>query len=103
MLMQMRQVMTANGDDGKKIWATEYGQPSSTGGEAKQNDYIADILLKWQELPYTGPMFINTTRDRSSGTNSTAATLGHLPHRLDAEDRSTDSASRCVGRHPEIR
>jgi hypothetical protein len=76
MLMQMRQVMTANGDDGKKIWATEYGQPSSTGGEAKENDYIADILLKWQELPYTGPMFINTTRDRSSGTNSTAATLG---------------------------
>jgi polysaccharide biosynthesis protein PslG len=76
MLMQMRQVMTANGDDAKRIWSTEYGQPSSTGGEAKQNEYIADILLKWQELPYTGPMFIYTTRDRSSGTNSTAATLG---------------------------
>ena len=32
--------------------------------------------MKWQELPYTGPIFIYTTRDRSSGTNSTAATLG---------------------------
>jgi hypothetical protein len=75
-LMQMRQVMTANGDDGKRIWATEYGQPASSGGEATENDYIADILLKWQELPYTGPMFINTTRDRQTGSTSAQSALG---------------------------
>src|SRR2546429_6816679 len=41
-LMDIRQVMTANGDGNKKIWATEYGQPASSGGEAKENEYIAD-------------------------------------------------------------
>jgi hypothetical protein len=75
-LMQMRQVMIANGDEGKRIWATEYGQPASSGGEAKQSDFIADILLKWQELPYTGPMFIYTTRDRRTGSTSSQDTLG---------------------------
>lgn len=75
-LMQMRQVMIANGDDGKKIWSTEYGQAASSGGEAKENEFIADILLKWQELPYTGPIFINTTRDRNTGSTSAQSTLG---------------------------
>ena len=75
-LMDVRQVMTANGDANKKIWATEYGQPASSGGEAKENDYIADILLKWQEMPYTGPMFIYTTRDRQTGSTSAQSTFG---------------------------
>jgi polysaccharide biosynthesis protein PslG len=75
-LMDVRQVMTANGDGNKKIWATEYGQPASSGGEAKENEYIADILLKWQELPYVGPMFIYTTRDRATGSTSSQSTFG---------------------------
>jgi hypothetical protein len=75
-LFQMRQVMIANGDDAKKIWATEYGQPASKGGEAVENDFIADMLLKWQELPYAGPMFIYTTRDRKTGGTTAAATYG---------------------------
>jgi polysaccharide biosynthesis protein PslG len=75
-LMQIRQIMIANGDEGKKIWATEYGQPASSGGEATENDFIADMLLKWQELPYTGPMFIYTTRDRKTGSTSVQDTLG---------------------------
>jgi hypothetical protein len=75
-LMQIRQVMITNGDDSKRIWATEYGQPASSGGEAKEADFIADMLLKWQELPYTGPMFIYTTRDRRTGSTSSQDTLG---------------------------
>jgi hypothetical protein len=75
-LMDMRQVMIANGDANKKIWATEYGQPASSGGETRENDYIADILLKWQEMPYTGPMFIYTTRDRQTGSVSAQSTFG---------------------------
>jgi hypothetical protein len=67
-LMQLRQTMIANGDQVKKIWATEYGQPSSAGGDAQQNAYVADMLTKWQELPYAGPMFIYTTRDRMTGS-----------------------------------
>ncbi|GAC1634895.1 MAG: hypothetical protein NVS4B6_00980 [Mycobacterium sp.] len=75
-LVQMREVMIANGDDSKKIWATEYGQPASSGGEANENAFIADILQKWQEVPYTGPMFIYTTRDRQTGAISAKDTFG---------------------------
>jgi hypothetical protein len=75
-MMQMRQVMIANGDDAKKIWATEYGEPASSGSEATENDFIADILLKWQELPYAGPMFIYTTRDRKTGSGQPDDTCG---------------------------
>ena len=75
-LMQMRQIMVANGDDAKKIWVTEYGQPVSSGGAAKQNEYLADMLLKWQELPFTGPMFIYTTRDRQTGSSRSDETIG---------------------------
>ncbi|SEH88551.1 hypothetical protein SAMN04489835_5276 [Mycolicibacterium rutilum] len=75
-LMQMRQIMVANGDDAKKIWCTEYGQPVSSGGVARQTDYISDMLLKWQELPYTGPMFIYTTRDRHTGSIGAEDTVG---------------------------
>ena len=75
-LMQMRQLMIANGDDAKKIWATEYGQPASKGGAATENEFIADMLLKWQELPYAGPMFIYTTRDRNTFGFTAADTYG---------------------------
>jgi polysaccharide biosynthesis protein PslG len=75
-MFQMRQVMITNGDDAKKIWATEYGQPASKGGAAVENDFIADILVKWQEMPYAGPMFIYTTRDRKTGGTTAAATYG---------------------------
>ena len=75
-LMDVRKVMIANGDGNKRIWATEYGQPASSGGADKENEYIADILLKWQEMPYTGPMFIYTTRDRATGSTSSQSTFG---------------------------
>lgn len=75
-MMQMRAIMVANGDGDKKIWATEYGQPASQGGEAKQHDFIADLLTKWQELPYAGPMFIYTTRDRRTGSLGAEETCG---------------------------
>ncbi len=75
-MMQMRQIMVANGDEPKKIWATEYGQPASIGGAAKQNEFVADMLLKWQELPFAGPMFIYTTRDRKTGSSRCDETLG---------------------------
>jgi hypothetical protein len=75
-LMQMRQIMIANGDDSKKIWATEYGEPASSGGATMEDDFISDMLVKWQELPYTGPMFIYTTRDRNTGSASAEDTFG---------------------------
>ena len=75
-VIDMRQVMVANGDSAKKIWCTEYGQPTSKVSEADQAAFIKDILTKWQEMPYTGPFLIYTTRDRQTGSTDVQDTLG---------------------------
>lgn len=75
-LEAMRGLMVANGDGGKKIWATEYGEPTSSVDEATQADYLRDFLTTWRSLPYTGPAFIYTLRDRNTGSSSDHDTLG---------------------------
>jgi hypothetical protein len=75
-LIQMRLIMVENGDGNKKIWSTEYGEPASSGGIAQQTAYVTDMLTKWQELPYVGPMYIYTTRDRNTGSVNSEDTLG---------------------------
>jgi polysaccharide biosynthesis protein PslG len=75
-LIGMRQAMVTNGDSAKKIWCTEYGEPTSKVSEADQGAFIKDILLKWQEMPYTGPLLIYTTRDRATGSADAQDTFG---------------------------
>lgn len=60
---QLHAVMVANGDGHKKIWATEYGQPASEGGEAVQAAYVGDFLRAWRSLEFAGPAFIHTLAD----------------------------------------
>lgn len=63
---QLHALMVANGDGNKKIWATEYGQPSSEFSEANQAAYIGDFLRTWRDLEYAGPAFIHTLADYPS-------------------------------------
>jgi YVTN family beta-propeller protein/VCBS repeat-containing protein len=71
----LHNVMVANGDGNKQIWATEYGEPSSTVSEQSQAAYINDFLTTWRTLPYAGPAFIETLQDYSS-SNADTASLG---------------------------
>jgi len=90
MLLKMRQTMLANGDDLIKIWASEYGLPTSLNADqaaAYQNQlkFISDFLNVWgdgltdtqlAQLPaeyqqiaaswkdWVGPAFIYSLRDR---------------------------------------
>jgi polysaccharide biosynthesis protein PslG len=75
-LSGMRQLMLDNGDAHKKIWATEYGEPSSEVGEAAQAEFLADMLGKWRDLPYAGPVYVYTMRDRNSQSREPDDTLG---------------------------
>ena len=68
--------MAANGDGGKKIWATEYGEPTSSADEATQAAYLTDFLSKWRTLPYAGPAYVYTTRDRNTGSGAPDDTFG---------------------------
>jgi YVTN family beta-propeller protein/VCBS repeat-containing protein len=60
---QIHDVMVAYGDGNKKIWATEYGEPSSLAGEAGQAAFIDDFLSTWRDLDYAGPAFIHDVHD----------------------------------------
>jgi hypothetical protein len=72
----MRQIMIANGDGGKKIWATEYGVPMTAVDEATQAAFIEDLMTKWQEMPYAGPIMIHTTRDANTGSTNPEDVFG---------------------------
>jgi hypothetical protein len=64
----LRQTMAANGDRGKQIWATEFGDSTATVDEATQAERIRDFIVTWRGLPGAGPAFIYTTRDRNTGS-----------------------------------
>jgi YVTN family beta-propeller protein/VCBS repeat-containing protein len=68
-------LMVANGDGNKKIWATEYGQPSSVVSEANQASFLGDFLRAWRNLPFAGPAFIHTLVDKTS-SSATEASFG---------------------------
>jgi hypothetical protein len=72
----IRQLMMVNGDADKRIWATEYGEPSSVVGEPAQAAYLDDMLSKWRTIPYAGPVYVYTMRDRNSGSTAVEDTLG---------------------------
>ena len=45
-------------------------------GEAEQAAYLSDMLRKWQTLPYAGPVYVYTMRDRNSQSKDPDDTLG---------------------------
>lgn len=61
--------MANNGDGGKQIWATEFGEPTSKVDEATQADRIRDFITTWRTLPGADPAFVYTTRDRNTGSS----------------------------------
>ncbi|GAC1634899.1 MAG: hypothetical protein NVS4B6_00990 [Mycobacterium sp.] len=67
-LQAMRNLMIANGDTSKQIWATEYGLPSYPYGQTKQATYIQDFLTKWRSISWVGPEYIYTAQDYSNST-----------------------------------
>ncbi|WP_051574708.1 tandem-95 repeat protein [Mycobacterium sp. URHB0044] len=68
-------LMVANGDGNKKIWATEYGQPSSVVSEANQASFTGDFLRTWRDLPFAGPAFLHTLLD-TTGSDPVEASMG---------------------------
>ena len=65
----IRQRMIDNGDGGKQIWATEYGDSIPEVDEATQAARIQDFITTWRGLPGAGPAFVYTTRDRNTGSS----------------------------------
>jgi hypothetical protein len=75
-LDDIHDLMVANGDGDKLIWASEYGQPTAVSSEAEQAAYLEDMLTTWREIGYTGPAFVYTLEDDMTGSTDPEATFG---------------------------
>ena len=68
--VNMRDIMTANGDSFKKIWVTEFGAPtkgSASVSEAQQATMLNNAYAILQSKPWAGPLFWYSYKD--AGTN----------------------------------
>ncbi|MGB3699145.1 MAG: cellulase family glycosylhydrolase [Gordonia sp. (in: high G+C Gram-positive bacteria)] len=63
----IRAIMDAAGDAGKRIWITEWGQPTGTSpiavSEERQADVIVLSMAYVRRQPRMGPMFLFTSKD----------------------------------------
>ncbi|WP_170292468.1 cellulase family glycosylhydrolase [Mycolicibacterium grossiae] len=75
-LDDIHDLMVANGDAGKLIWASEYGEPTAVATEEQQAAYIRDMLTTWRQIGYTGPAFVYTLQDTDSSSTDPEATFG---------------------------
>ncbi|MGV9669291.1 cellulase family glycosylhydrolase [Gordonia sp. NPDC003504] len=73
----IRALMAQYGDAAKKIWITEYGQP--TGGthtQAEQATFIENFIEAWQNEANAGPIYIYSTRDTNTGSSNLEDNFG---------------------------
>lgn len=75
-MVDMFDVMAANGDGDKPIWITEYGAPTSVVGERMQSTLIVDSVRQWPEVEAGGPFFIYGLRDIDSEIGDPHAGFG---------------------------
>jgi hypothetical protein len=69
---QLVSIMSAHGDGGKKLWATEFGQTTGGDGsisEADQAALVTTAIPLWSAKPWAGPLIWYSLRD--SGTSLT--------------------------------
>ncbi len=67
----------APGQEQIKIWMTEYGMPTNVMTDAKQAEFIKDMLETWQTIAGAGPVFLYTIKDWLNGAaNNNEAHFG---------------------------
>jgi polysaccharide biosynthesis protein PslG len=86
----LRSVMATHGDEGKQIWATEFGAP--TGGpkgsfvtQAQQAAMITQAYKLWLGYSWAGPMFVFQLRDEGTAESTTANWFGLLDNNFTAK------------------
>jgi polysaccharide biosynthesis protein PslG len=72
--------MVSRGQAQKKVWITEYGQPTGTAPQAvseqQQSAIIVDFLQRASSVFWLGPSFLFTTRDISADASDLNSNFG---------------------------
>jgi hypothetical protein len=79
----LRSVMQANGDSAKKIWATEFGAPTSGPAgsfvdEATQAQMLTKAYTLWSSYSWSGPLLWYAGRDQGTTTDTRENFFGML-------------------------
>ncbi len=77
-LADIHDLMVANGDAGKLIWASEYGEPSSVAGDANQAVYLQDMLSDVADHRLHRPGVRVHARRHAGGGDGQRHSRGHL-------------------------
>jgi hypothetical protein len=66
----LRSLMVAHGDSAKKIWITEFGAPTGSGGvsEAQQSDEISQAIAFAKQTSWIGSFYVYSWEDGSTDT-----------------------------------
>lgn len=76
----IRGAMVANGDQGKQVWVTELGAPTTGGGaamtEAEQSQVLREAVDLAQGTDWVGPILWYSYRDRGGDTGDTENWFG---------------------------
>lgn len=66
----LRSLMVAHGDSAKKIWITEFGAPTGSGGvsDTEQSDEITQAIAFAKQTSWIGSFYIYTWSDGSTDT-----------------------------------
>ena len=78
-ILALRALMDANGDDAVKIWATEYGNPTTPFFGLTQEQhaaFMADFISAWQDVEGAGPAFLYSGHDLETGSWDSEANFG---------------------------
>jgi hypothetical protein len=72
--------MVKHGDAAKKIWFTEFGSSTYTGGVSQQQqaDLVEQQLAMASSLPFVGPAILYTIRDNGPDKSDIAQNFGTL-------------------------
>lgn len=96
----IRDLMTAHGDAGKKIWITEYGAPTNEGrskvSEAEQADMLRRSIALARGYPWAGPYFWYSYRDLGTDPANNEMWFGLL--RADGSAKPAHDALKALAR-----
>ncbi len=78
----LRSVMVAHGDGGKRIWATEFGAPTYSGGvsDEQQAVEIRQAFETFRSASWAGPLFVYSYQDLGTSSNDAEDHFGLLRH-----------------------
>lgn len=85
-MRDMHDIMIGHGDDGKPMWATEFGSPTGTGTDAvdaeRQAEILRDGITEQRRLGFVDKLFVYSLVDRGTDESDREQNFGVIDHAL---------------------